>query len=101
MNTIGAKTNTATITSEDQPDTNLTNNTASATVTPQESDLELTKTVDDSTPAVGQNVNFTITVTNIGPSTATHVVTTDALPAGLTFVSDSATQGTYDPSTGI
>lgn len=98
--TPGAKTNTATVTA-DQYDPNLSNNTSSATVTPQESDLVLTKTVDDSTPSVGQNVTFTVTVSNSGVNTATNVVTTDSLPAGLTFVSDTATQGSYDAGTGI
>src|SRR5207302_833510 len=41
-----------------------------------------------------QNVSYTITVTNNGPSTATGVTLTDTLAAGLTFVSSTPSQGT-------
>ena len=49
----------------------------------------------------GDTVIFEITVTNDGPDTATGVFLNDNLPAGLTFVSSSVTQGSYDPATGI
>jgi uncharacterized repeat protein (TIGR01451 family) len=42
----------------------------------------------------GQNVTYTISVTNNGPSTATAVTLTDTLPAGLTLVSATPSQGT-------
>ena len=35
----------------------------------------------------GTNFNYTISVTNFGPSTATALSVTDSLPAGLVFVS--------------
>ncbi|HKQ99491.1 MAG TPA: SLC13 family permease [Pyrinomonadaceae bacterium] len=41
---------------------------------------------------VGQNINYTITVTNKGPDTAHNVRLIDDLPASLTFVSCAATQ---------
>jgi uncharacterized repeat protein (TIGR01451 family) len=37
----------------------------------------------------GSNFVYTITVTNLGPSTASNVVASDTLPSGLTFVSAS------------
>jgi len=37
----------------------------------------------------GQNLTYTLTVTNLGPSTASSVTLTDTLPAGVTFVSAS------------
>lgn len=49
-----------------------------------DADVELTKTGS----AVGDQVTFTLSVTNNGPNDATGVVVTDNLPAGLTYVSD-------------
>lgn len=63
------------------------------TLVATEADLGVTKVADDTTPAVGQNVTFTITVTNAGPTEATNVVLTDNLGAGLTFVSATPSQG--------
>ena len=63
------------------------NNTASATETPQQADLAVTKTVSDPTPNVGDTITFTVTLTNAGPDAATSVAVQDLLPAGLTFVS--------------
>ncbi|MGE5834591.1 MAG: DUF11 domain-containing protein, partial [Acidobacteriota bacterium] len=81
------------------------NNSATATLTPQPggagADLALTKTVSSATPTVGSNVTFTITLTNNGPVTATTVAVTDFLPAGLTFVSATPSQGTYASATGV
>src|SRR5690606_13769512 len=50
-------------------------------------ELEMDKTVDDATPAEGQQVTFTLTVSNNGETTATNVLVIDLLPAGVTFVS--------------
>ena len=85
----------------DQFDPNTANNTARATVTPQQADLALTKTVDNPTPNVGDTITYTITLTNNGPDAATGVTVTDLLPAGLTFVSASPSQGSYNPTTGL
>ncbi|MEG2079417.1 DUF11 domain-containing protein [Chryseobacterium sp.] len=66
-----------------------------------ESDLAVTKTVSNTTPAVGSNVVFTINATNNGPSNNTAVSVTDLLPSGYTFISSSPTTGAYDNTTGI
>jgi uncharacterized repeat protein (TIGR01451 family) len=63
-------------------------------------DLGLTKTVDDSTPNEGSTVDYTIAVTNNGPGPATVVQIMDALPIGVSFVSATASQGTYDSLSG-
>ncbi|EIM71695.1 hypothetical protein A3SI_20317, partial [Nitritalea halalkaliphila LW7] len=44
---------------------------------------------------VGEAFTYTITVTNNGPSDAQQVVVTDALPAGVSFVS-ADTGGSLD-----
>ena len=88
-------TNTATITHSDRPDPDPTNDTDSATIDVPLVDLEVGKSVDDSTPNVGDTVVFAITVTNNGPDTASGVSLDDVLPAGLTYLSDTATQGSY------
>src|SRR5690606_10286136 len=46
-------------------------------------DLAVSKVVDDPTPQEGQQVTFTITVTNGGPDDAEGVVYSDLIPAGL------------------
>jgi uncharacterized repeat protein (TIGR01451 family) len=94
-----AETNTATITHSDQFDPNTGNNSAGATVTPQQSDLVVGKRVSDPTPNVGDTITYTVTVTNDGPSTATGVTLEDMLPAGVTYQSSTATLGSYDLST--
>ena len=103
-----AKTNVAQVSAADQTDSDSTPNNndpteddqASVTLTPQDADLSLTKTVDDATPTSGQQVTFTVTVSNAGPSSATNVVVQDSLPAGLTFVSSTPSQGTFNNATG-
>lgn len=63
-------------------------------------DLSLTKTIDKSPPLVSDNVRFTLTVTNDGPSGATSVEVLDLLPSGYNYVSDDG-GGAYDEVTGI
>lgn len=64
-------------------------------------DLSLVKTVNNTTPANGQQVTYTLVVTNASYSPQTAAATvTEQLPAGVTYVSHSG-YGTYDQSTGI
>ncbi|MCM5663567.1 PKD domain-containing protein [Galbibacter mesophilus] len=63
-------------------------------------DLSLTKTVNLLRPDTGDEVVFTIVISNAGPSTATGVQVMDMLPAGYTYVSDNVF-GLYDAATGI
>ena len=96
-----AQTNTATITASDQFDPNTGNNSDVATETPQQADLAVTKIVSDSTPNVGDTITFTVTLSNSGPNSATGVVLTDLLPAGLSYVSNTPSQGSYNPANGV
>ena len=58
------------------------------------------KTVDFATRLLGEDVVFTITVTNLGGNCASDVQVTDLLPAGLTYQSDDS-GGAYVPATGV
>jgi uncharacterized repeat protein (TIGR01451 family) len=68
---------------------------------PDDADVDVVKDVDDTSPAVGDTVTFTITVTNSGPEVATSVVVSDLLPTGVTFDSAIASQGSYNDVTGV
>jgi len=87
--------NTASATS-DINDPNTADNSASATTSvTQQADLSIVKSGPPSA-SPGSLVTYTVTVTNLGPSTASSIVVTDPDPAGLTFVSNSgACTGAY------
>jgi uncharacterized repeat protein (TIGR01451 family) len=77
-----------TLVSQSEPDSgnNNSNSTVDFGVIPQ-IDLEVTKTLNAATSSVapGGKAVFDIAVRNLGPLSATNVVVTDTLPAGLTF----------------
>jgi LPXTG-site transpeptidase (sortase) family protein len=60
----------------------------------------LSKTVSNSTPQVGSNINFTLTITNSGPDAATGVTVVDVIPSGFAYISDNGS-GAYNSSSGI
>jgi uncharacterized repeat protein (TIGR01451 family) len=57
-------------------------------------DLGLTMTLSNTLAVVTEPLSFLLTITNVGPDTATAVRLTNALPAGAAFVSATTTQGT-------
>ncbi len=71
------------------------------TDTPPYADLSINKSVSSGSPASGSNVTYTITVTNAAgsPSSASGIVVNDALPLGVSYVSDTAS-GAYNSGTG-
>ncbi|QDV71242.1 Large cysteine-rich periplasmic protein omcB precursor [Rosistilla carotiformis] len=94
----GSISNTATVTS-DGTETNTANNTATEQ-TPVGRTIDLAVTKQDSVDPVvpGNQMTYTLVVTNNGPSDASGVILTDVLPSGLTLVSNTATQGTVSSS---
>ena len=63
-------------------------------------DTQITLVTDNAAPHAGDTVTLTALLKNNGSNTATGVAVSDSLPAGLTLVSASTSQGTYDTSTG-
>ncbi len=53
-------------------------------------DIGITKTVNDSAPMEGQSILYTLVAVNNGPTAAPTVEITDALPSGLTYVTNTS-----------
>ena len=98
---LGDLVNTASATSDvEDPDTTNNTSTDTDTINPQ-GKLVVDKVVNNATPNVGSNVDFTITVTNDGPSDVTGIDLVDQLPTGYTYVSSNPSVGSYDSVTGL
>jgi uncharacterized repeat protein (TIGR01451 family) len=112
--------NTATVSSSLSSwiDSDLSNNSSTATINVQGggggctsncgggggsvfTDMSITKAVDNSNPATGATINYTLTVKDAGQNPTLAVVADDILPAGLTFVSATSSLGSYASSTGV
>ncbi|WP_306353267.1 gliding motility-associated C-terminal domain-containing protein [Flavobacterium sp. '19STA2R22 D10 B1'] len=65
------------------------------------SDITITKTVDNPTPLIDDNVVFTIKVNNVGSGQFINLVVTELLPNGYAFVSASTSTGTYNQLSGF
>jgi uncharacterized repeat protein (TIGR01451 family) len=71
-----------------------------ATATPSiRADLGLTMIVTNSNPTEGEVINYVLTYSNPGPSTANNVTITAPLPSGVTL--QAANGAPYDASTGV
>ncbi len=90
---VPVNTSIATISS----DANTANNNANGitTIIPV-ADLSITKSDNPDPVLPGQNLTYTITVNNAGPSDAQNVVVTDTLPPEVIFVSTNGCAG--DPN---
>lgn len=64
-------------------------------------DLSIHKSVDDFTPQLGQEVTWSITVSNLGKSAAENVRVNDLLPEGMEFVSGRTSSGELDIAQGL
>lgn len=91
----------------DTPDFDITSNQLNDlktinSITSPPADLELSKSVDNLAPSVGERVTIQVSITNRGPGTATDIKVRSTLPDGLEFVSANPGPGaSFDQATGI
>lgn len=98
-NATGSIPNSATVSgANDDPNAGNNSGASSGVTVAGNADLSVTKTTDATSASPGDSISYTITVTNAGPSPATNVVVTDDLPAGLTLISATPSQGTCNAS---
>src|SRR4051812_15022093 len=79
--------NTASVTSTTTDPTPGDHSATEATVVNTAADLSITKSDSPDPVTAGNNLSYTITVTNTGPSVARNVSISDPVPAGTSFVS--------------
>ncbi len=93
-------TNTASA-SANTTDEDLTNNTASDfTTVERRSDLAIAKTDGQATAIPGSAIAYTITLTNLGPTSVTAATVSDTLPAALLGPLFAPSAGAYDAGSG-
>jgi uncharacterized repeat protein (TIGR01451 family) len=89
----GSLTNRATVSLFESDPVTADNSVSTVTTVLPVAELVLTKTGIPATAFVSSNLTYSLAVTNRGPSSATSVTLTDALPATVMFVSANASQG--------
>jgi uncharacterized repeat protein (TIGR01451 family) len=78
----------------DSTDPNSANNLAVDGLTViSVADLAITKTATPNPVTAGTRLTYTLTISNLGPSTATNVIVEDLLPAGVSAISVSGSGG--------
>jgi large repetitive protein len=86
---VAALSNTATVSSTTAESTPGNNSATEATTVNTSADLSITKSDSPDPVIAGNNLTYTLGITNNGPSDATGVSISDAIPAGTSFVSAS------------
>src|SRR5205085_1672040 len=76
------------------------NTSTQATTVNTSADLSIVKTDSPDPATAGNNLTYTLSVTNAGPSNAASLSVSDPLPAGTSFVSASGTGWTCANSSG-
>jgi uncharacterized repeat protein (TIGR01451 family) len=79
----GPVSNTASASATNEKASDNTNNSATASVTVQCPDIKVEKTADAATVNAGDQIGFTVTLSNIGTGQANGVTFTDALAGRL------------------
>ncbi|MFD2099281.1 gliding motility-associated C-terminal domain-containing protein, partial [Flagellimonas iocasae] len=67
---------------------------------PADIDLGITKTVNEESPLLGEQIEFVITLENVEMARVLDIVVTDILDDAFEFVSSDASLGTYDEAIG-
>jgi len=100
---VSAISNQGVVSSDNTPDENTddpdTPDEDDPTITPVvQADLRVVKTAPSTPIVAGTNFDYTLDITNLGPSNATNLVLVDSLPMEVDFVSSSPSQGncSYD-----
>nr|WP_252723752.1 gliding motility-associated C-terminal domain-containing protein [Winogradskyella psychrotolerans] len=88
-------------TNNNNVDTSQTSATLNVIVDTSNVDIEIIKTVEPLEAVYGEHVDFTITATNLGTTTATLIEVIDILPQGYDFVSVTTSSGIFDETTFI
>ena len=92
-------TNSTTVAKGDQSDISNAGDVLSVPITITGSNLITVKTVNNTSPNIGNTVEYTIVISNNGPSSHTNVVLTDNLPTGVTLSgTPTITQGSFNTS---
>jgi len=86
-----------------QNNINTTQTEATLTVIEDTSnvDIEVLKAVSTEGVSMGDEVDFTISVSNLGTTMASQIEISENLPVGYEYLSHTTTLGNYDPLTGI
>ena len=100
VNVTGTFVNVASVKGNEY-DHNPSNNKANVSILVKPaSDLIVGKKVNNTKPNYNDLVTWTITVTNVGPDSASGVVVREMLPKSLIWINDSGL-GKYDKNTGV
>jgi uncharacterized repeat protein (TIGR01451 family) len=96
----GTATNHAEVSSDVEDITTANNSSDADTTVTRVADLSLTKTDSPDPAFVGEQITYTLSVHNSGPSNATGVSVTDNLPGGVTYESATPSQGSCSQAAG-
>jgi uncharacterized repeat protein (TIGR01451 family) len=85
--------NTASVTSDTDDPNTADNSDTETTLVNEFAELSVSKLASPDPVLAGNNITYTIEVSNAGPTQAQSVTLSDAVPVGTTFVSASQTSG--------
>lgn len=91
---VGTITNNVAVSAAEHdpvPDNNQTSVTTQVILAQEGTDLAVTKTADLTTVTAGQDLTYTIGVTNLGPDEGTSVTVVDTLPSSVVLTSFTVT----------